>query len=240
MLRELITILSADNPLRSMGEKFIRMLQLTRDMAVSAGDGFFGGKAKAEERTRIYEEDVAVNKLERSIRKEVVAHLSVPGNSLDLPYCLLLMSLIKDVERLGDYAKNLSELVDIRAEPVPEDEITQELREIRRGVEEAFSVAAEIFSSSDHERALQFIQKGRDIAHRSDALIRRIARADYDGSTTTVLVLACRYYKRFGGHVLNILSSVVMPLHKIDYYDENEIPEEYRQPPPSDAGPDGG
>ena len=25
------------------------------------------------------------------------------------------------------------------------------------------------------------------------------------------------------GHVLNVLSSVVMPLHKIDYYDEDEI-----------------
>jgi hypothetical protein len=35
--------------------------------------------------------------------------------------------------------------------------------------------------------------------------------------------LGCRYYKRIGGHVLNILSSVVMPLHKIDYYDEDEI-----------------
>ena len=38
-------------------------------------------------------------------------------------------------------------------------------------------------------------------------------------------MLATRYYKRIGGHVLNILSSVVMPLHKVDYYDEEELPE---------------
>ena len=42
------------------------------------------------------------------------------------------------------------------------------------------------------------------------------------------MVLATRYYKRFAGHVLNILSSVVMPLHKLDYYDEDEIPEKFR------------
>jgi len=38
-----------------------------------------------------------------------------------------------------------------------------------------------------------------------------------------VLVLATRYYKRIGGHVLNVLSSVVMPLHKVDYYDEDVL-----------------
>ena len=36
-------------------------------------------------------------------------------------------------------------------------------------------------------------------------------------------VLGTRYYKRIGGHVLNVLSSVVMPLHKVDYDDEDEI-----------------
>jgi hypothetical protein len=36
-------------------------------------------------------------------------------------------------------------------------------------------------------------------------------------------VLGTRYYKRIGGHVLNILSSVVMPLHKLDYYDESAV-----------------
>ena len=46
-----------------------------------------------------------------------------------------------------------------------------------------------------------------------------------EGKSTTALALATRYYKRIGGHVLNILSSVVMPLHKVDYYDEEELPE---------------
>ena len=37
------------------------------------------------------------------------------------------------------------------------------------------------------------------------------------------LVLGARLYKRIGGQVLNVLSSVVMPIHKVDYYDEEEI-----------------
>lgn len=228
MLRELITILKSDNPLHPMGDNFNRMLKETREMALCAGTIFFERKATPEERTRIYETDVEVNKLERSIRKQVVSHLSVAGNSLDLPYCLFLQSLVKDVERIGDYAKNLSELVDIHSGPLPEDELVDELKEIRLRVEEAFAVAADVFGSSDTERAIEFIRKLRDTTHRSDALIHRIAHASYDASTTTVMVLATRYYKRFAGHILNVLSSVVMPLHKLDYYDEDEIPAKFK------------
>jgi phosphate transport system protein len=228
MLRELIAILRSDNPLKPMGDNFNRMFQLTKDMALDAGTIFFEGNAPPERRTRLYETDVEVNKLERVIRKQVVAHLSVAGNSPDLPYCLRLMSLVKDVERLGDYAKNLSELVDMYAGELPQDDVLKELKEIRKGVEEAFVAAADILDSSDTERAIEFIRKGRDFAHRCDALIQKISRTEYDAGTTTAVVLATRYYKRFAGHVLNILSSVVMPLHKLDYYDEDEIPEKYR------------
>jgi phosphate uptake regulator len=90
-------------------------------------------------------------------------------------------------------------------------------------VEPAFQAAAHIFEASDREQAMQNIQHGRDMAHRCDALITRIGHGGYDGETTTALVLATRFYKRIGGHVMNILSSVVMPLHKIDYYDEDEL-----------------
>jgi phosphate uptake regulator len=225
MLRALFGILRTHDPLQSIGERFARMLKLTLEMTLSAGDMVFGGDATPDSRTGIYEHDVEVNKLERSIRKRIVAHLSIPGSRVDVPYCLLLMSLAKDVERLGDYAKNLSEVVDVRDAPLPDDELVGELREIRRGVEAGFQAAAEIFQASDREQAMQMIEQGRDIAHRCDALITRIGRGGYGGETTTALVLATRFYKRIGGHVMNILTSVVMPLHKIDYYDEDELGE---------------
>ena len=135
------------------------------------------------------------------------------------------MSLVKDVERIGDYAKNLAELNDIHQGGYAEDEITLELQEIRRNVEESFKALSVVFGSSDRERAIELIRQGRDAAHRCNALIARIARSDYDAETATALALGTRYYKRIGGHVLNILSSVVMPIHKIDYYDEDEVPE---------------
>ena len=231
MLSELLSIFRADNSLHAMGENFGAMLKITCRMTLSAGEIYFGGKASAEERTAIYDDDVRVNMLERDIRKKVVAHLSMKGTSADVPYSLLLMSLVKDVERIGDYAKNLSEVIDIRSSPLPDDDIMHELQEIRQGVEASFKATSEVFTSSDREQATQLMRQGRDAAHRCDTLVARISRSSYDAGVTTAFVLGTRYYKRIGGHVLNVLSSVVMPLHKIDYYDEDEVPKQ-----PSAAG----
>ncbi len=225
MLRELLSIFRTYDPLRAMGQNFATMLTLAYEMTVSAGEMFFTSAASPEARTDLYQHDVRLNQLERKIRKQVVAHLSMSGNRLDVPYSLLLMSLVKDVERIGDYAKNLSEIDDIRTGVLAEDENTLELQEIRRGVEESFEALSEVFGSADRERAVELIQQRRDAAHRCDALIVRIARSDYSASTATALALGTRYYKRIGGHVLNVLSSVVMPIHKIDYYDEDEMPD---------------
>ena len=223
MFRALLTIFRSENPLATMSEDFARMLKLTHQMTLSAGDVFFGGDASPDARQNTRQQDIRVNQLERKIRKQIITHLSIQGNTADAPHCLLLMSLTKDVERLGDYAKNILELTDVSSEPLPEDDISEELRSIRQGVTETYQAALEVFTALEKDRAIQLIRDGREIAKRSDALIERIAKADYTPGTTTALALGTRYYKRIGGHLLNIISSVVMPLHKVDYFDEDEI-----------------
>ncbi|MCH8254021.1 MAG: hypothetical protein IID06_01620 [Gemmatimonadetes bacterium] len=223
MFRELISIFRADNPLGRMGDNFAKMLSLTRDQTVRAGQIFFSKPPSPEERTQIYKQDVKVNKLERKIRKQVIAHLSIAGNSADVPYSLLLMSLVKDVERIGDYAKNLAETLDVSGAILPDDDTVAELREIRNGIEGTFEAVAEVFAQSDEEEAVALIRQGRDMSHRCDALINRIAKGDYDAATTVAVTLGTRFYKRIGAHLLNILSGVVMPLHKLDYYDEKVL-----------------
>jgi hypothetical protein len=90
MLRQLLSIFRSDNPLKKMGEDFAQMLKITYDTTMKAGNVFTGEGLNPEERTWIYEQDVQVNKLERKIRKQVIAYLSIHTNAPDLPYCLLL------------------------------------------------------------------------------------------------------------------------------------------------------
>jgi len=223
MLREFLSIFTKQDAMREMGDSFTHMLRLTGEMTSTAGEIYFRSPVAPEERTRLYEQDVQVNMLEREIRKRIVTHLSLQLNRVDIPYCLLLMSLTKDAERIGDYGKNLSEVVDIYPGPLDDDEILGELREIRAGTDRTSQALPEVLDESDRERAIALIHEGKDFGARADGLLSRIARLDYTAGQTTALVLGARYYKRLGGHMLNILSSVVMPLHKVDYFDEDEV-----------------
>jgi len=228
MLRELISIFRSSDPLREMGQRFVEMLGIAKELALRAGASVFEASVPPQELTWIYKQDVEVNKLERLIRKQVITHLSLSGNTADLPYCILLISLVKDVERIGDYAKNLVEINEFFPGPLPDDELVSELKQIRSGVELAFEGLADVRDRSDQEKALGLIREGQALAHRCDALVTRVAQSSYDACTATAVALSTRYYKRIGGHVLNILSSVVMPLHKVDYYDEDSIPPEVK------------
>lgn len=228
MLRELISIFRSSDPIGEMGKHFLEMLRIAHEMTLKAGEIFVDGKGSPEERTWIYESDVKVNQLERRIRKQIIAHLSLTGTRLDLLYCLLLISLVKDVERIGDYSKNLTEIGDFFTGPLPDDESVSELRQIRNGVEAEFVGLAQILDKSDHEKAHSLIREGSGLARRCDTLVTKTAQSSYDAATAVAVVLATRYYKRIGGHVLNVLSSVVMPLHKVDYYDEDALPPELK------------
>jgi phosphate uptake regulator len=225
MLRDLMSLFGSNDAITRMGRDFSRMLDLTRELTLNAGTFFFDGPPTADERSSVYKADVEVNKLERRIRKEVIAHLTLGSDVKDAPYCLLLMSLVKDVERIGDYCKNLSEIYDEGGGPLPGDENENELREIRSIIEETFDAVGKVFAASDAETAIDLIRRGREVNHRCDALLTRVAKSDYDAATTTTMVLGARHYKRIESHLLNVLSGVVMPLHKLDYYDEKALPE---------------
>lgn len=223
MLQELLRIFRANDPLREMGRSFSEMLELSRGVTLEAGEIYFSGESDPEQRIRLLQQDVQINKLERRIRKQVITHLSLSGNTPSAPYCLLLMSLVKDVERIGDYAKNLAEVIDFRTGPPAQDELTEELKNVRAGVEGMFETASAVFEASDRGRATRLIEEGKQLGRRCDALVERIALSDYDARGAAAAVLGARYYKRIAGHLLNVMTGVVMPLHKLDYYDEDDV-----------------
>lgn len=222
MLRELMALFSPRQPLAEMGENFVKMLDLTSESVHEAGELFFGpGPLDTASESRIRNRDVEVNKLQRKIRRQAVAHLSLDMSRTDVPYCLLLMSLVKDVERLGDYAKNLAGIRSIHPQPLPDDDIVRELAGVRDWIAEDYKILSEVIENTDRDRADALIIEGRRISRRLDAMIVETADRDYPGRTSAVLVLGIRFYKRIVGHVINLLTGVVQPLHKLDYYDED-------------------
>lgn len=225
MFGKLADVFRTDDAVARMGEGFEEMLTRARDVVLQAGRHYFEGPPSPEERDRIRADDVKVNKLERQLRKQVVSHLALNGGGGDAVYGLLLMSLVKDAERIGDYAKNLSEIYDEGggALPAGDDPNVAELRGIRDTAEALLARVAEVVSESDPEAAAELIEEGVAAGRRADAMIRTVSTGDYDAATAVTLILGARFYKRINAHLVNIMTGVVMPIHKLDYYDEDEL-----------------
>ena len=219
MLKELLSILRGEDPMKDVSENFQEMLKLVRDMVLEASSAYWGKRRGEQELLELRKNDVLVNKLEREIRKQLITHLSLTENLQDVPYGLLMMSITKDVERLGDYAKNLQEVSQL-APTWPDDPLVAELRGIARDVEDLTRRATDAFESSDSDEAWDLTREGKQVQSRCKEIVSRIATSELATPVSVPLVMGARFYKRIDAHYLNLLSSVIMPLHKLDYFDE--------------------
>ena len=63
-------------------------------------------------RDDLYNTDNAINELHREVRREMIIHSAVNSRNLDIPLLLSYMTMSKDIERIGDYCKNLFEIAE--------------------------------------------------------------------------------------------------------------------------------
>ena len=163
--------------------------------------------------------DHRVNEAEREIRRELVVHASVHGG-IDAPAVLVYMSIVKDIERVGDYAKNL---FDIAADGGQLHEVpdVEDLRSLRGRVGNLVSQAGDAFASRDAEDARRLMSEGDALLDLFDDRVSALVRGDDQGPQAVARALLYRYLKRIVAHLMNVLSSVVMPIDRIDYFDED-------------------
>ncbi|GEM_PF-187986 len=221
MWMALIDFFRGGDEVDTLGSDFRKMLEITREMAAIVRPHVFDHSLDLEARRHVYKLDIEVNKLERSIRKRIVTHLSLQPNQV--PYCLLLMTLVKDAERIGDYVKNVSEVGELGGKAVPAGPLRDELESLIELATELHEAAPVVVLEQDRERATELIQAGRAAGKRCDRLLVELSRTDLGAAQTTSMVLLTRFYKRIGAHLVNVLSSVVMPVHKVDFFDERTM-----------------
>lgn len=223
LLKDLLTILSGDEPLQDLGAGFLKMLELSEEMFREVNGAVWRGQVPESLKKKTYQRDVQLNKLERGVRREVLSHLAAQASpSGDLPYCFVLIHVVKDAERIGDYVKNLAEILELGPIPV-EPAIRAELERLGAACDTLLRRVGPVFKASDDREAAGLVRQGRELARGAERVITQIAAAGLDGRSTAVAVLMARYYKRIIAHTSNILSSVIMPLHKIDFFDEEEL-----------------
>lgn len=201
--------------LERMRTEFGQMLDAGRHIFDTAANAFLGGTDVEVIRKDLFQTDKRINRAERQIRRAIVVHASVHG-AADFSACLVLMSVAKDAERVGDYGKNIFDLAEITARP-PEGKQRDALVGLKDRISEMMANCREVFDSSEKEAARQLIVEAKQVEDLCDEHVRDLVREAVPDAMAPAYVLAYRYFKRVTAHLRNVASSVVQPVHKLDF-----------------------
>ncbi|MEJ2705491.1 MAG: PhoU domain-containing protein, partial [Sedimentisphaerales bacterium] len=140
--------------------------------------------------------------------------------SADTTACLLLMSVVKDAERLGDYAKNLLQVTEYLEKPIDKALFMQYFDGVDQDLVELFENTKRAFIETDLDMANLAWDYHKRISKGCDEIVKKVAQSDLTVNEAVCFALIARYFKRVGSHLTNIATSVVLPLSDLDYFDE--------------------
>jgi phosphate uptake regulator len=162
--------------------------------------------------------DDVVDEGERMVRRTILEHLSVNPQQ-DLVASLILVSMVQDAERIGDFARGLAEEVAL-AESPRQGPIADELSELAGRLRPLFEVCERAFRKDDVEQARRVIATHAELKRDFIEFTRRVAASDLSADMAIVYAGAARILRRIGAHLSNIASTVVQPYDRIRHGDE--------------------
>lgn len=163
--------------------------------------------------------DDVVDDGERTVRRSVLEHLSVQPRH-ELEASLVLLTMVQDAERIGDFARGLAELVPLARSP-RQGPFAERLLLISRRLRPRFEATVEAFTTHDVSVAKKAIADYRDDKRDLIALTRDIADSNLPADMAVVYSGAARVLRRIGAHLSNICSAVSQPYDRIRHGDED-------------------
>jgi phosphate uptake regulator len=173
----------------------------------------------AELALNIEEKDIEINKYERTVRKKVLTHLAV-NDVGDLNAGLVLISIVIDIERIGDYTKNIVELAQHHPGKLHGGKWNDDLNQIEEIISKNFDVLIRAIEQADGALAKQLLDKLWKVKNDCDSCIWALVKEKDVGlkiPDAVALALYMRYLKRVSSHLMNVATSIVNPFHKIGY-----------------------
>lgn len=171
-----------------------------------------------EELEKIRKMDYLLNHFERSIRKKVFEHLTVNEKEEQHLYsAVLLITIVSNIERLGDYCKNIAEIAELRDKMVIED-LNLTVKSYIQTVRTMFRQTISAYKKTDSTIAQKVNNSYNDFKSDADKLITKLASQERKNNENFVVyVLFFRYMKRLSSHLMHITTSITNPIDKIGY-----------------------
>ena len=220
VFKDLVNIWKSEDSLSQAWNESNDMLHLSHEMFNDAVDALRSGE-KNKVIKSIKLRDEKINSYHREIRKKVVTYYSVSKDVSNIDSGLVLINIVVDIERIGDYSKNILDLAKHYPKKFVSEKFSEDLRIIEKSVINRFSTTIQAVENMDERIADELIESYRDdLGKLSDNLVASSISGEVEigkENKTASVALYARYLKRIGAHLKNITSAVVNPFESIGY-----------------------
>jgi phosphate transport system protein len=220
MFNKFKELFSSENLLDTAFSTTLTMIEFDHKMFLASSETL-RNKDTADLSFNIHQTDRKINKYEREVRRKVLTHLTIAGTQNIVPG-LVLVSIVIDVERIGDYTKNIAELAMKHPSRLKVGRFEKELTEIEDAIRDHFPKVIQVLTKQDKELGHSVMQLEDAIAKKSDKIADEIICGENKSkflttSDAVVLALYARFLKRINAHLTNIASAIVNPFPRIGF-----------------------
>jgi phosphate transport system protein len=175
----------------------------------------------------VYALDKRINAYERDVRRKVFTHLLVSGSG-DLSSGLILATVVIDIERIGDYAKNICDLAQSHPSRLHAGSLEPDVAAIESQATTIFHDTVRAFRQGEVDRARIIMGDYKEsLSTACESIVTRIVSGqavDLGAADAAAVALYVRYLKRIAAHSRNICTSLVNPFHRLGYKEKRDEP----------------
>ena len=218
MFKEWLAIFKKDTLMDRAYQRSYLMLDLTREMFSRAKESLRHLEDN-QVNVDICDKDSEINKYEREVRRNVFNHLTVSG-AAKLPSGLALVSIIIDIERIGDYTKNIVELALNHPGKLHGGKFEKDLQRVEKALEDNFIKTRDCFESGDDTKALKLLEEYKWLNPICDKILIGLIKEEKKSIScgdAVSLAIYFRWLKRINSHLRNVTTSVVNPFDRIGF-----------------------
>jgi len=220
IIKDIITLWKAEDLLSQAWDRSFEMMELSREIFNQATTYLRKGE-NIDTLKALKKRDREINAFQQEVRRKVLTHYAVEQNTTDMANGMILINMVIDIERIGDYCKNILDLAINHPSQIVAKDISDDLALIENEVKIRFDKTIEAIHTQDANIAQSLMEGYREqMTGKSDNIVNNILKGNTDfgsASKTAAVALYARYLKRIGAHLKNITTTIVNPFDSIGY-----------------------
>jgi len=217
-MKVLLDIFKSVDLLQQAFDESVEMLETDLKMFVASRNSLRKSET-GEIKIDIRAEDAKINQYERDVRRKVLVHMTTT-ESKDIVFGLILVSIVIDIERIGDYTKNIMDLAISHTAKLAAGEFEEKVTILENNISKRFRDLIEAFKESSIEKARNVMRNHKEQTDGCEAITKELIVKNHTSlpcCDAVTLALYLRFLKRVSSHLTNIASGIVNPFDRIGF-----------------------